>query len=322
METIPLGATGLTVSRLGLGLAALGRPGYLNVGHDRDLEGHRTVARLEQQTHGVLDAARAVGITYIDAARSYGRAEQFLADWLTERSVPPSEAVVGSKWGYTYTANWNVDADVHEVKEHSRANLDRQIEESRTLLGDHLRLSQIHSATDESGVLDNEEVLSRLAELRDDGLVIGLTTSGPEQATIIRRAIEVEVGGRRLFGTVQATWNLLETSAAPALAEARDAGLGIIVKEAVANGRLTRRDPEIASRIEGLVPGASADAIALAAALAQPWSHVVLSGAATTAHLNDNLGALEIPTAAVANLPDISEVPDRYWQTRRRLAWT
>ena len=322
METIPLGATGLTVSRLGLGLAALGRPGYLNVGHDRDLPGHRTVAGLEQQTHGVLDAARAVGITYVDVARSYGRAEQFLADWLTERSVPPGEGVVGSKWGYTYTANWKVDADVHEVKEHSRANLDRQIEESRTLLGDHLRLYQIHSATDESGVLENEEVLSRLAELRDDGLVIGLTTSGPEQATMIRRAIEVEAGGRRLFGTVQATWNLLEPSAAPALAEAHDAGLGIIVKEAVANGRLTRRDPQVALRLEGLVPGASADAIALAAVLAQPWSDVVLSGAATTAHLNDNLDALEIPTAAVANLPDISEGPDRYWQTRRGLAWT
>lgn len=322
METIPLGDTGLTVSRVGLGLAALGRPGYLNLGHGVDLEGHRTVVGLEQQTHGVLDAAREVGITYFDAARSYGRAEQFLADWLAARAVPPPAGVVGSKWGYTYTADWNVDADVHEVKEHSRANLDRQIEESRTLLGDHLRLYQIHSATDESGVLDNEEVLSRLAETRDDGLVIGLTTSGPDQTAMIRRAIEIEVGGRRLFGTVQATWNLLETSAGPGLAEAHDAGLGIIVKEAVANGRLTRRDPEIASRLEGLVPEASADAIALAAALAQPWSDVVLSGAATTAHLDDNLGALDIPTEAVTDLPDISEPPGRYWRTRRGLAWT
>lgn len=322
MDTIPLGDSGLTVSRLGLGLAALGRPGYLNLGHDEDLEGHRTVARLEQQAHRVLDAARAEGITYFDAARSYGRAEQFVADWLATRAVPPSAAIVGSKWGYTYTADWNVDADVHEVKEHSRANLERQIEESRTLLGDHLRLYQIHSATDESGVLDNGEVLSRLADLRDEGLVIGLTTSGPGQAAMIRRAIGVEAGGRRLFETVQATWNLLETSAGPALAEAHDAGLGIIVKEAVANGRLTRRDPETAARLEGLVPGVSADAVALAAALAQPWSEVVLSGAATTAHLGDNLSAFDIAPETVADLPDISEPSDQYWQTRRELAWT
>jgi aryl-alcohol dehydrogenase-like predicted oxidoreductase len=320
--TIPLGDTGLTVSRLGLGLAALGRPGYLNLGHDEDLEGHRTVAGLEQQAHLVLDAARAAGITYFDAARSYGRAEQFLADWLAARAVPPPAAIVGSKWGYTYTADWNVDADVHEVKEHSRANLDRQIDESRALLGDHLRLYQIHSATDESGVLDNREVLSRLAELRDKGLVIGLTTSGPDQAAMIRRAIEVEAGGRRLFETVQATWNLLETSAGPALGEAHDAGLAIIVKEAVANGRLTRRDPEVASRLERLVPGVSADAIALAAALAQLWSDVVLSGAATTAHLHANLSAFDIAPETVADLPDISEPPDRYWRTRRELAWT
>ena len=54
-----------------------------------------------------------------------------------------------------------------------RENLDRQFDESRSLLGMHLRLYQIHSATLASGVLDDPEVVSRLAELRDDGLLIG-----------------------------------------------------------------------------------------------------------------------------------------------------
>ena len=47
----------------------------------------------------------------------------------------------------------------------------------------------------------------------------------------------LEVGG---FDCVQATWNVLEPSAGPALAAAHDAGLGVIIKEAVANGRLDR----------------------------------------------------------------------------------
>jgi aryl-alcohol dehydrogenase-like predicted oxidoreductase len=321
VERNRLGDTGLTVSRLGLGLAALGRPGYINLGHDRDLERDRTVAGLERQACTVLDTARAAGVTYLDAARSYGRAEQFLAGWLATRSVPPEAVVVGSKWGYSYTADWAVDAEVHEVKEHSRSTLDRQIDESLALLGGHLRVYQIHSATDESGVLDNQAVLSRLGELRDEGLVIGLTTSGPRQAATIRRALAIEQGGCRLFGTVQATWNLLETSAGTALAAANEAGLGVIVKEAVANGRLTRRDPKLAAELEGQVSGAAADAIALAAALQQPWADVVLSGAATTDQFAENLTALDLPTGMIAGLRNITEEPEDYWRTRSQLPW-
>src|SRR5205807_10055816 len=45
----------------------------------------------------------------------------------------------------------------------------RQAAESRELLGRHLGLYQIHSATRESGVLDNQEVLRELARLRESG---------------------------------------------------------------------------------------------------------------------------------------------------------
>jgi aryl-alcohol dehydrogenase-like predicted oxidoreductase len=107
MESRPLGATGLSVSRLGLGLVALGRPGYINIGHDADIGSDRAVATMESRAHAVLDAAWSAGICYFDAARSYGRAEAFLASWLASRKIPPSQMTVGSKWGYTYTANWS-----------------------------------------------------------------------------------------------------------------------------------------------------------------------------------------------------------------------
>ena len=35
-----LGATGLKVSPIGLGLAAVGRPDYINLGHAKDLRNH------------------------------------------------------------------------------------------------------------------------------------------------------------------------------------------------------------------------------------------------------------------------------------------
>jgi aryl-alcohol dehydrogenase-like predicted oxidoreductase len=51
-----LGATELTVSRLGLGLAALGRPGYINLGHAADLAQDYQVAAMREHCCAVLDA--------------------------------------------------------------------------------------------------------------------------------------------------------------------------------------------------------------------------------------------------------------------------
>jgi aryl-alcohol dehydrogenase-like predicted oxidoreductase len=312
----PLGRAGLPVSRLGLGLAALGRPGYINVGHGRDLEGRRKVPDLERHAHAVIDAAYEGGIRYFDAARSYGKAEAFVASWLERRAPPPDAVAVGSKWGYTYTAGWRVDAERHEVKDLSVNRLRRQLAESRELLGSHLRLYQIHSATVESGVLDDRAVLDELGRLRETGLAIGLTVTGARQAETIARALEIEV-----FDTVQATWNLLERSAGPVLAEAREAGLGVIVKEALANGRLTARGDvrpllELAER-RGVAP----DAFALAAVFAQPWADVVLSGAATVETLQSNLTALDLREPLDPELDSLAEEPDRYWDERAELPW-
>ena len=100
MPMVPLGAGGPLVSRIGLGLAALGRPAYITSGRGADLP-DRSVAGLRAQAFSVLDAAYAAGLRYFDAARSYGRAEEFLGDWITERGH--RDAVAGSKWGYRYT---------------------------------------------------------------------------------------------------------------------------------------------------------------------------------------------------------------------------
>jgi aryl-alcohol dehydrogenase-like predicted oxidoreductase len=252
-------------------------------------------------------------VRYLDAARSYGRAEEFLAAWLADRA--PADVVVGSKWGYTYTAGWRVDADPPEVKDHGIATLERQIGETRALLGDHLAVYQIHSATLETGVLEDRAVLERLAALRAQGVAIGFTTSGPGQAATIRRALEV--GG---FDTVQSTWNLHERSAEDALAEAHAAGLQVIVKEALANGRLTDREGDPRLLEAAREAGTTADALALAAALAQPWATVVLSGASTVATLESNLAARDV--APDPRLDALREDPGMYWSRRSEMTWT
>src|SRR5262245_8299442 len=124
---------------------------------------------MEQHAHAVFDAAYAAQVRYFDAARSYGRAEDFLASWLANRRIAPGTLTVASKWGYTYTAGWRVDAERHEVKDHSRATLVRQLSETRALLGEHLSLYQIHSATLERGVLDDDRGIDEQARRQADG---------------------------------------------------------------------------------------------------------------------------------------------------------
>ena len=119
--------------------------------------------------------------------------------------------------------------------------------------------------------------------------------------------------GLNPFQVVQATWNLLEVSAAPALAEAKAQGMGIIVKEALANGRLTDRhagDESVPVRRHAAAMGISVDVVAIAAAVSQPWADVVLSGAVTGDQLISNLAALD-HRSAVDDLPSIALPPRR-----------
>ena len=131
-----LGSSQLSVSAIGLGLAALGRPGYINLNHAIDLEHNYNVAAMQAHAHQLLDAAWQAGVRYFDAARSYGRAEEFLGSWLKARNIDPAAVTVGSKWGYTYTANWQVEAEHHEIKEHSLPVLQRQRSETQGIVLD------------------------------------------------------------------------------------------------------------------------------------------------------------------------------------------
>jgi aryl-alcohol dehydrogenase-like predicted oxidoreductase len=142
--------------------------------------------------------------------------------------------------------------------------------------------------------------------------------------------LKSERNGHRLFDCVQATWNVLEPSAGPMLQTAQEAGMGVIIKEALANGRLTQRNHEsgfeakqqiLAQEAERL--GTTMDALSLAAVLAQSWADVVLSGAATIGHLHSNLKALDVSwdKEAADTLAGLAETPNRYWNRRQQLDW-
>jgi hypothetical protein len=161
----------LPVSRLGLGLAALGRPGYINLGHGDDLGAQKDVA-----TSSARRTPSSTPRTTADPllrrrplVRQGGGVPRLLA---RAARLGPGTVTVGSKWGYTYTAGWRVDAEVHEVKDLSLATLRgsspraEPCSASSPPLPDPLGDARERRARG-PGVLDE------LARLRETGLAIG-----------------------------------------------------------------------------------------------------------------------------------------------------
>ncbi|MFL5729666.1 MAG: aldo/keto reductase, partial [Cytophagaceae bacterium] len=220
--------------------------------------------------------------------------------------------------------------DKHEIKEHSLSVLDRQWKESSELLNKRLHIYHIHSATLESGVLDNQEVLDRLWQLRNSGIIIGLSMSGEQQSETLEKALTIKTVSEYLFQSAQVSWNVLEQSCSAMLTKAASTGMGIIVKEALANGRLTERnqDPACGDKMNVLNTLAEKyntgiDALCMAFALAQPWASVVLSGASTEKQLLSNLKAesVNMDQKDLTTLSGLAESSAEYWKSRAGLKW-
>ena len=99
---------------------------------------------------------------------------------------------------------------------------------------------------------------------------------------------------------------------------AKQAGWRVLIKEAMANGRLVREPPALLAA-EATRLGATCDAIALAVARAQPFADVVLSGAATVEQVRSNAVAIDVDVGRLGSLVVPADV---YWAARAKLAWT
>lgn len=311
---------------IGLGTAAIGRPHYINLRQETADAFSMNAFKLHGLT--ILDEAYLQGIRYFDTAPGYGIAEQLLIDWLADRGHDDVE--VATKWGYTYTADFDATAAVHEVKEHSLEKLNEQWAQSQHLLP-YLSTYQIHSATFESGVLTNHEVLARLGELKAaHGLHMGLTTTGENQLAVLREAVGIEIEGVPLFDVFQVTYNLLDQSLSELITSLAAQGKRIVIKEALANGRLfpNTKYPHYVNLYQELERLAAkyavgVDAIALRFCLDAVGPFCVLSGASQVLHIEANLKAasFQLEAAEIQRLVQYGVSPEVYWDERKRLGW-
>lgn len=312
--------------KLGLGTAAIGRPQYINIRSEKpiafELESFRARG-LE-----LLESAYNLGIRYFDTAPGYGLAEDLILEWLKTKSDETIE--VATKWGYEYVANFDPNAEVHEVKNHGLDQLNKQWEVSKQLLP-FLSTLQIHSATFETGVLEDTAVLNRLAEIKKVyGIRMGLSTTGENQAEVLKKALEVRVDGKTLFDVFQVTYNVLDQSLAQILHQANPNEVRIVIKEALANGRVFPNEgyPEYDKMYKVLIGLAEkykvgVDAIALQFCAQSVSPFKVLSGASQEAELKSNfeLENLELSGEEIGLLNSLGVEPEKYWAQRKKMDW-
>ncbi len=307
------------MTKIGLGLAALGRPEYINIRKEKNID--KSEATFKQNAFNMLDIAYRLGIRYFDTAPSYGKGELFLKEWQKNKCY--KDTLLATKWGYTYVANWQLGyKDAHEIKEHSIEKLIEQWETSKELLP-NLKVYQIHSATLESGVLENTKVLKKLHELKTEiGLKIGITTSGPHQNTVLKEASQIKINNVFLFDVFQVTYNVFEQSTYQTLLNLSNKGRKVVIKEGVANGRVFVETPKILKDIANSHQ-TTVDVIALRFIIDTIQPTIVLSGAFTEYQLTSNLKALDITLSSqeIAALKKLAVVPETYWKSRQLLKW-
>jgi len=312
--------------KLGLGTAALGRPQYINI-RTKNIQ-KTDLATFRKHSFSVLEEAYALGVRYFDTAPGYGLAEALVLEWLQTKNDPTIE--IATKWGYTYTANFDKNAIIHEVKEHSLAKLNAQWDFSKQLLP-YLKVYQIHSATIETGVLENFKVLERLASLKKEhNLKIGLTTTGANQAEVIKKALNITVDGASLFDLFQVTYNFLDQSILKVSEELIQENKSIVIKEALANGRVFRNEsyPHYNKMYEVLESiskkhNVGVDAISLKYCEQTIPNSIILSGASTIRQLQENLKAdtFMLSSQDLALLDAFKTPAHYYWSERKKLTW-
>lgn len=305
----------------------MGRPEYINIRTNNTID--KSEEAFKNNTFTVLDEAYKLGVRYFDTAPSYGKGESFLNEW--NNATKHKDVVLGTKWGYTYKANWELGyTGKHEVKEHSEEKLLEQWQVSKKMLP-KLKYYQVHSATFESGLLENQAVLNQLFNIKKEtGLQIGITTSGANQKDVIEAALKVEVNGESLFDSFQITYNVFEQSTFSVLSKLLKSGKTVIIKEALANGRVFENEKfsnyqkaykTLKQLSEKYKVGF--DALALRFVMDNLKPNFVLSGASNKNQLKQNLKALgfKFSIDELNVLKVLNSSSKNYWEERSKMDW-
>jgi pyridoxine 4-dehydrogenase len=277
LETLVLGGD-LAVRRIGLGAMSLTGPGVW--GEPADPDGAKRLLR----------RALELGVDFVDTADSYGPdvSERLVADALHPY---PEGLVIGSKAGLRRRGpgDWYPDCRPDYLRGACEGSL-------RRLRVDRIDLYQLHTV---DPAVPLEESLGALVELREQGKIrhIGVCNVSARQLDQARSVAPVV--------SVQNRFNLADRAHEPVLEACEGAGLAFIAWAPLAKGFLAGETGRLRAVAE--TRGATPAQVALAWLLRRSPSLLPIAGTASSEHLEENVGALE-----VALEPKDLEALDRY----------
>ncbi len=302
MELVPLGATGVQVSRLVLGCAPLG--GLF-------------APVPEQQARATVDTAWALGVRAFDTAPHYGAglSEQRLGAALRDR--PRDEYVLSTKVGRLLVAGAPGEepgADIFaetsglgRVRDYSRDGVRRSLQESLDRLGlDRADLVHVHDAQDH---LDHaiREAVPTLVELRDQGAIRAVSAGIDYPAAAVRFVRESDLDCVLIAGR----FTLLDQSAATELLPlCRRRGIAVLAAAPFNSGILADprpgatywyrpAPPDIVERAQRIAAICARHATPIAtAALAFPLRHPAISAVVVGARSPEEIAGAVTALAA------------------------
>lgn len=266
MELRALGATGIMISALGLGTVKLGRDQQVKYPRGFTIPDDRAVREL-------LALAWDLGINLIDTAPAYGNSEERLGQLLPR------------------TQDWKLITKVGEAFADGRSAFDFSAAATRTsverslqrLRRDSIDVVLVHSDGNDMAIIQEQETLGALDELKQRGLVRAYGMSTKTRAGGIWVAQHCDV--------VMATRNLDDDSDVPVIAAARQANAGVLVKKGLQSGH--------ADRAHG---GAGVEA-AIRCVFSTPGVTSMTVGTIDRAHLRENVEITERVLAQLDRTP-------------------
>jgi len=217
-----LGATGLELSRIGLGCGNFG-----GVGSAPELFGQ---GESEQEAFAIMDRARAIGVTFFDTAGSYGggRSESWVGRWRSERAAP---TILSTK------VFWSVSGDPSD-RGLAAERILREIDRSLARLGvDRVDMYLTHEPDPETPIVETLEALDELVRTGKVGAIGASNLNGTQLDEALETSDRL---GLARFGWVQNEYSLLARDAEQEVFPicARE-GLGFTPFSPLAGGWLT-----------------------------------------------------------------------------------
>jgi aryl-alcohol dehydrogenase-like predicted oxidoreductase len=241
----------------------------------------------DDQAEAILNAVLDSGINLIDTANDYGRSEEYIGRFISNRR---DEYFLATKCGCTVVNAGDHDETPHEwTRENLLRNIDQSLSRMKT---DHVDLLQLHNPSVEQ--VEQGDLLQALKDIQAEGKTrfIGCSSTTPHIGTFVNWDV---------FDAFQIPYSALEPEQEESIRRASGAGAGVIIRGGVARGEpgegLGSTDRwriwDAAGLDDLLGEGESRTSFLLRFTISHPDMDTTIVGTLRPEHLQENLRAAE-----------------------------